>query len=178
MKSARFLLMAAGAATVAACVPRTPEPPPPQPQPQPVRPVRPTPPPPPPPATTDWSLLPLTPGGWIYRSDGNTSQALFGPAAGQALFALRCDRAANRVTLVRSGGATGTTLTLRTSFTARNFPAQRDAAGLAASLPASDSYLDGIAFSRGRFTVEAEGLPMLVIPAWPEPARVVEDCRG
>jgi hypothetical protein len=33
-------------------------------------------------------------------------------------------------------------------------------------------------FSRGRFTVEVPGAPMLVIPAWPEPARVIEDCRG
>jgi hypothetical protein len=35
-----------------------------------------------------------------------------------------------------------------------------------------------MAFSRGRFMVEAQGMATLVLPAWPEPARVVEDCRG
>ena len=42
---------------------------------------------------------------------------------------------------------------------------------------AYDPLLDAIAFSRGRFTVESESGAMLVLPAWPEPARVVEDCR-
>jgi hypothetical protein len=28
-----------------------------------------------------------------------------------------------------------------------------------------------------RFAVEAQGAPALIIPAWPELARVVEDCR-
>jgi len=37
--------------------------------------------------------------------------------------------------------------------------------------------LDAIAFSRGRFSVEAAGTARLVIPAWPEAARVVEACR-
>ena len=27
-------------------------------------------------------------------------------------------------------------------------------------------------------TVDAQGLQTLVIPAWPEPARVIEDCRS
>jgi hypothetical protein len=47
-----------------------------------------------------------------------------------------------------------------------------------AALPANDRFLDEIVFSRGRFTVEVPGLPMLVLPAWAEPARVIEDCRG
>jgi hypothetical protein len=45
-------------------------------------------------------------------------------------------------------------------------------------LQARDPLLDQIAFSRGRFTIEAPGAAMLVIPAWPEAARVIEDCRG
>jgi hypothetical protein len=43
--------------------------------------------------------------------------------------------------------------------------------------PAGDAALDWIAFSRGRFVVAATGMPLLVLPAWPEPARVIEDCR-
>ena len=45
-------------------------------------------------------------------------------------------------------------------------------------LPPADPLLDQIAFSRGRFLVQAEGGPSLILPAWPEPARVIEDCRG
>ena len=47
-----------------------------------------------------------------------------------------------------------------------------------ATLSAGDPILDAMVFSRGRFTVEAPGLPMLVLPTWPAPARVIEDCRG
>jgi hypothetical protein len=35
-----------------------------------------------------------------------------------------------------------------------------------------------MAFSRGRFLVTVEGGASLVVPAWPELARVIEDCRG
>jgi hypothetical protein len=68
-------------------------------------------------------------------------------------------------------------VTIRTSYGARTLPANAQADGLAATLSASDPLLDQIAFSRGRFTVEVAGQPQLVLPAWPEVARVVEDCR-
>ena len=48
---------------------------------------------------------------------------------------------------------------------------------LVATLPARDSFLDAMAFSRGRFAVEISGVPTLYLPAWPEISRVVEDCR-
>ncbi|HEY0445353.1 MAG TPA: hypothetical protein VGD19_02760 [Allosphingosinicella sp.] len=177
MKNVRVLMVLAGVAALAACVPQRQAPPPPPSQPRPVVPARPAPPPPP----VDWGDLPLSPGGWSYRSDGNGSQALFGPAGGEAAFAVRCDRAARQVVLARQGSSSRAPMTVRTSFAARAFPVVVDAdprPTLTARLAASDRFLDGIAFSRGRFTVETPGLPMLVIPAWPEPARVVEDCRG
>ena len=93
---------------------------------------------------------------------------------------LRCDRARRTVSLWREGAPTGNMMTVRTSYGARNLPVSVQAGPLAfayAALPASDRLLDQIAFTRGRFTVEVPGRPMLVIPAWPEPARVVEDCR-
>ena len=49
---------------------------------------------------------------------------------------------------------------------------------LAATLPAGDAFLDRIAFSRGRFVVAVTGTARLVIPSWPELARVIEDCRS
>ena len=49
---------------------------------------------------------------------------------------------------------------------------------IAASAGARDPRLDQIAFSRGRFLVDVAGQSRLVLPAWPEVARVIEDCRG
>ena len=46
-----------------------------------------------------------------------------------------------------------------------------------ASVPARDPLLDAMAFSRGRFAVEVSGGPTLVVPAYPEVTRVIEDCR-
>lgn len=176
MKSKRHLALF-GALAVAACVPKR-EAPPPAPQ-QPRETPRPVPPPPPPAA--EWRDAPLTPGGWVYRADGNGSAALFGVVNSEAQFSVRCDRSRRQVVLAREGVSNGRTMTIRTTFSARNFAAtaQREPLPyLTASVAASDPILDGIAFSRGRFTVEAPGLPMLIIPAWPEPARVVEDCRA
>ncbi len=171
-----FLVLAAGA-----CVPKRETPtPPPLPQPRPAPPVQ-QPAPPPPAPRANWQDLPLTPGNWVYGGQGNTSQALFGPANGEALFIVRCDRASRQVSLWRAGTASGNLMTVRASGSARNLPVSIQSQPLAyvwTALPASDRFLDAIVFSRGRFAVEAPGTQMLVIPSWPEPARVIEDCRG
>jgi hypothetical protein len=49
---------------------------------------------------------------------------------------------------------------------------------LTAELAAFDNLFDALAFSRGRFSVTAAGGAPLVLPAWPEPARAIEDCRN
>jgi hypothetical protein len=117
-----------------------------------------------------WRDLSLSPGDWSYAGGGAGSEARFGPADGAASFVLRCDLARRRVALVREGAPATAALRVTTSAGTRTL-----AAG--APLAAADSFLDAIAFSRGRFTVEADGAPRLVLPAWPEPARVIEDCR-
>ena len=171
--SAGFSLMASAA--LAACAPGPrPEPVPLPPQ-QPVqRPVRP--PPLPPPAPAHWADLALSPGGWSYRSEGAGSVASYG-SGGQASFAIRCG-AGRQVTLERTGAGTGSVLTVRTTSGARTLPGRAAAGALAATLPASDRLLDDIVFSRGRFMIEVQSVQALVLPAWAEPARVVEDCRG
>lgn len=116
------------------------------------------------PEPEDWRDLPATPGAWTYSGDSRSSEARY------AGFALRCDPAVRRVALVREG-ATGA-LTIRTSF------GNRRVAAAAPWFPADDPALDEIAFSRGRFIVETEGQARLVVPAWPEASRVIEDCRG
>ena len=178
MKPLRLLLIA-GALAASACVSQREPAPQLQPQPPVRRPVQQQLPPPPPPAAEDWRDMPLTPGGWSYGNQGMTSQALFG-AAGSASFIVRCDRSTRRVTLARKGAAAASMMVVRTTSTSRSLPvaAEAEPGFISTTLTATDPLLDAIAFSRGRFTVEAQGLPMLVIPAWPEPARVVEDCRG
>jgi len=35
-----------------------------------------------------------------------------------------------------------------------------------------------MAYSRGKFAIEVMGLEPLIVLAWPEVSRVIEDCRG
>lgn len=173
MIAARIGLAAAILALLGACAQRrAPEPPPP-PQPAPRPAPQPAPPPQPP---VNWQDAALSPGGWTYRSEGAASSASFG-LPGQPSFVVRCEPS-RQVTLARTGASAATVLTLRTTSGARSFPARPVAGAVAATLAASDPFLDTLVFSRGRFTVEVAGLPTLIVPAWPEPARVIEDCRS
>jgi hypothetical protein len=126
---------------------------------------------PPAPAAADWRDLPLSPGDWDYSDQSGYSEARFGPP-GVARFRLRCDKAGRRLALALGEGAAAGAITVRTTSEARTF------ASSSATLAPSDSLLDAIAFSRGRFTVEQAGRPTIVLPAWPETARVTEDCRA
>ncbi len=69
---------------------------------------------------------------------------------------------------------------IRTTTSVRTMTAQPDAATpsyVAATIAPSDTLLDAIGYSRGRFVIEQTMLPTLVIPAWSEVLRVAEDCR-
>lgn len=171
MKSMRILVLF-GALAAVACVPRPTSTPEPRPEPPPPAPA-----PAPPPPAADWRDVPLTPGRWVYSAQGTTSQAQFGPTNGEPLFSVRCDRSRRQIVLSRFGAASGNAMTIRTTSGARSFPVAGGGAAQAA-VPASDRFLDSMVFSRGRFTVEMPSGPMLIIPAWPAPARVVEDCRS
>jgi hypothetical protein len=124
------------------------------------------------PVSADWRERPLAPGTWRYAAVGDTTEARFGEPGAPA-FTMRCDRARRQVLLIRAGVTAGT-LSIRTYYALRSWPVS--ATGVA--LSANDPALDQIAFSRGRFAVEADGLPPLYLPAWAEPSRVIEDCRG
>jgi len=161
-------LAAAGCVPAAAPPVARPAPPPavaPQPLPRPTR-------------AADWRDWPQTPGTWHYRNDGPTrSVASFGPSPATEIVRLVCDRASRTIQLQAVGGVAGSSLTVRTSSTTRTLPLAPGAI-LTASLAAADPLLDAIAFSRGRFTVEPASTVPLVLPAWAEVGRVVEDCRG
>jgi hypothetical protein len=77
------------------------------------------------------------------------------------------------VTLRRIGPsvvAPAAAMTITTDLGVRTLPAT----GVVGN---NDNVLDAIAFSRGRFIVDGGGL-RLVLPASPEAARSIEDCRN
>lgn len=136
--------------------------------------------PPPVPLAGDWRDWPVTPGTWAYRRDARGSIALFGAAGADARVTLRCDQATRQLYLSRQGTGTAPLL-IRTTSVTRSLATQPTGGTppyAAAALAPSDSLLDAMAFSRGHFTLEQTGAATLVVPAWPEIGRVVEDCRG
>ena len=105
-------------------------------------------------------------GQWSYARTADGSEARFG-----SLFAIRCLAASRLVTLRRLDGAPPAVLTIVTDTVTRAVPAS-------GTLGAADPLLDAIAFSRGRFFVSGGSAAQLVIPALPEAARSIEDCRN
>lgn len=149
---------------------------------------RPAPPPPPvalPPAPVqqDWRDVPLTPGRWTWRGvAGQSSLAQFGVAGQPIQFALRCDFTTRAILFSRAGSLATPTAAMQftTSFAPFSLPAGNGGgqpSAIVAQATARDPRMDQIAFSRGRFLVDLPGQSRLVLPSWPEVARVIEDCR-
>jgi hypothetical protein len=163
----------AAAVIASACAPR---PAPPAPTPPPVQrpPPQPTAPPPPAPPA-HWRDGPLSPGDWSFNGQSGIHEATFASPGGP-LFALRCTPG-RQIVLMRPGVPSGT-LTIVTSFGERVLAGSGTQDQSVATLAASDPLFDQIVFSRGRFLVRAAQGETLVLPAWPEPARVIEECRG
>lgn len=175
----RALPVLASLILVAGCVSK----PEPKPVPQPVPPVA-RPAPPPAPLPPDWIDWPITPGDWRYSADARGSVAMFGTVGRDADFVLRCDRQARTMFASRSGafpeGDSGR-MTIRTSNTLKTFEVFNTGGTppyVASRIPTTDPHLDAMAFSRGRFLVQVKGGADLVLPAWPEVSRVIEDCRS
>jgi hypothetical protein len=131
-----------------------------------------------------WIDWPITPGDWAYRKDAGGSIASFGAPGAGAVFQLHCDRGAHGVFALRAGAfpdGEGGQMVIRATTGTKIYPAVNNGEGspyIAARIEPSDSHLDAIAFSRGRFLVTVKGGADLVIPSWPEVSRVVEDCRS
>lgn len=169
---AQILLAGAGMALLASCSPQKPAPPP-----TPVPVARPAPQPAPLPANVGWRDAAITPGGWTWTKSGQQSVASFA----QGELSLVCDRRSNAVTLLRRGEVSGsvpaTVLTTIRTLAATAVPLDRLPPHVAITFAPSDSILDAMAFSRGRFAVEVQGLATVIAPSWPEVSRVIEDCR-
>lgn len=173
---AASLIIAAGA-----CSKPAPQPsPPPVATPAPAPAPAPAPPPVAAPVHDHWRDAPATPGDWAYGASGANSFARFGAGTAAPRFSVACTATTRQIVLTRheAAGARGNTLTVRAERSTRALGGQlsADRTAINVALPASDPLLAAMAFSRGRFAVEAEGLPTLYIPAWPEVTRVIEDC--
>ena len=143
-----------------------------------------------PPARADgasWRDLPQTPGSWTYAAESTGTAVRFGQPGAGPLLVLRCDRTRPAIVLQRAGFASGEVpAAITTSSTLRRLTAtpaggaarvQNAAIPFEIAFSPRDPVLDAIAFSRGRFMVEMGGAQTLVLPAWSELGRVIEDCR-
>lgn len=139
------------------------------------------------PIAAGWRDAPQTPGGWTYIAEPSGSAARFGLPGALPLLVMRCDRARPAVLIQRQSLGSGTLpAAITTSSGARRLsgapvsgsPMSQNAPILfEIALNSADPLLDGVAFSRGRFMVEMSGAPTLILPAWAEVGRVIEDCR-
>lgn len=120
----------------------------------------------------------VTPGSWRYSASDRLPVAEFGTGASPPVFAIGCDVAARRILLMRpgvnAGGMTITATTASRTVSTRLLPEWPGWIG--AQFDPRDPLLDALAFSRGHFSISSDRA-RLFLPAWPEFARVLEDCR-
>lgn len=132
--------------------------------------------PPPAPVYANWIDAPATAGDWRWRSNAGESFAEFSSPSGQLLFQLNCTVDRDMVLAMTSSNTSADRLQLRTETLERTLAAAAREGWLETRLGPADPFLDAMAFSRGRFMVEA-GARALFLPAYPEITRVIEDCR-
>jgi hypothetical protein len=147
-------------------------------------PAPPRPKPAPTPLAETWQDAAFAAGDWVYRRDSRGSVALFGARNADASFLVRCDANAQKIFLLRAGAVTdgsNAQMTIRASSGFKSFTVRNNGDTppyVAVELAVREPQLDAMAYSRGRFLVSVKGNEDLVIPSWPEVARVIEDCRG
>ncbi len=119
-------------------------------------------------------------GTWIYASASDGSEATFRDASARPQLIVHCTGAARQVTIAKPATGAAPFLLLWTTSLSRSLPASFNptTARLSATVGAYDPILDALAFSLGRVGVTVSGQPALVVPAWAEVARVIEDCRA
>lgn len=168
-KAIRYMLLGLPALAVAGCAavpaPEAPAAPPP---------VAAAPPPAavPVPALT-WIDRALDSGAWRYDAASRTASFVQAGNPG-ALLTMTCSGGGIRLTAGLDAAGQPLDVDLKTSAGTDRIRFE----GGNASLPARDVRLDRIAFSRGRFALEAAGGRALTLPVQSEIGRMIEDCRG
>ena len=130
-------------------------------------------------ARIDWRTGPLAAGSWAYRGLADGSEAVFTDARVAPRVVVKCSRPTRVITLTVASAVPASAITVATSETQRTIPASFNAQSfqIIAQIAGNDAVLDAMAFSRGRFALSVVGGATLVVPAWPEVARSIEDCR-
>jgi hypothetical protein len=119
-------------------------------------------------------------GNWSYAATSDGSEATFANASGFPQLWVLCARATRKVSIVKPASAAAPFIAVWTSSQSRSVAASFDPATrqLTMQFDANDALLDALSNSRGRVGFAVGNDPSLVVPAWAEPARVIEDCRA
>lgn len=119
-------------------------------------------------------------GNWSYAPASDGSEAVFANESGYPQLWVHCTRTSRQVSISRTAAAAAPMINVWTSSLTRGVAASFNPATnrLTGTLTNYDPLLDAIGTSRGRIGVSIGSGPALVVPAWPEVARVIEDCRA
>ena len=119
-------------------------------------------------------------GNWTYSATADGSDASFANASGIPQVIIHCARATRRVSIAKAASEAVPFVNVWTSSLTKSVASSFNPATgrLMIDLSASDPLLDALANSRGRLGFTAGSQSALVIPAWAEAARVIEDCRA
>jgi hypothetical protein len=120
------------------------------------------------------------PGAWSWSHASDGSEAVFISSGGLPQIWLHCSRASRVVTIARPSSSAVGYLSVWTTTQSRALPASFNPATArsTAQISAYDPFLDALAFSRARIAVALGATPPVVVPAWPDIASIVEDCRA
>jgi hypothetical protein len=131
-------------------------------------------------AVPDLSAVTPIAGDWTYSATVDGSEARFADPTNNPQIIIHCTRATRHVTISKPATAAVPAINVWTSSQTRSVPTSFNpaTARLTLDLQAYDALLDAMSTSRGRIGLSVAAQPALVVPAWPEIARVVEDCRS
>jgi hypothetical protein len=132
------------------------------------------------PVSTDLATATPIAGNWSYSPTAEGSEAVFSNASSFPQLWVRCTRATRRVSIAKPTTAAAPFVNVWTSSLTQSVAASFNptTGRLSIELGAFDPLLDAIASSRGRVGFSVTNQPVLVVPAWAEAARVIEDCRS
>jgi hypothetical protein len=118
-------------------------------------------------------------GDWSYASSSDGSDATFANSSGSPQLRVHCVRSLRQVSISRPAGAPAPVMNVWTSSASRSVVSSFDPATrrLTIVFGNTDPLLDAIANSRGRLGFAIGSDPALIVPAWAEVSRVIEDCR-
>ena len=131
-------------------------------------------------AAPDLSAVMPIAGDWTYNATSDGSEAEFTTASGYGQLWVHCSRATRRISIARLATAAAPAVEVWTSSATRNVASSFSPASgrLTIEFENYDPLLDAIATSRGRIGFAIGSDPALVVPAWADVARVIEDCRS